>query len=324
VWIGLVSYGLYLYHVPLYEFVNAQHVVTSEPARFVLRFAIVGIVAAASYVVIERPIRRGAMSRAQLQVLTPVAVGAVVVAILVSTAGARHATPVELQSTVFSRAKDAAPDDAARVLVAGDSLASSFVSTALPRFVGEGIGGVVEWASSCDVLGGSVAVSATPPPTPPVCSFEDSYRGALKSFDPDVSVLVLGPSVVFDRFVDGRRLDVGTRAFDAYLFSRLDAMRALLIGNGARFMITTVPCMTPPTTGKYAGLATIQRDPERVAAVNRAMHAYAEEHDVRIVDLGDRVCRNPEYLSAYGTGLSAAGQTAAWKLLATTAHEARS
>jgi hypothetical protein len=138
-----------------------------------------------------------------------------------------------------------------------------------------------------------------------------------------VSVVVLGPSVVFDRAVDGRRLAVGTPEFDDYLFGRLDEMRALLAADGARFMVTTVPCMTPPTTGPYAGLAAIQRDPKRIAAVNDALRAYADRREVPIADLGHLVCNRPEYLDGHGTGLDLDGERAAWNLLASNARGER-
>jgi peptidoglycan/LPS O-acetylase OafA/YrhL len=323
VWIGLISYGLYLYHVPLFAFVDAQYVVTAEPARFVLRFLLVGLVATASYVFIERPIRRGALSRSTLLRLAPITAVVVVGALLASTAGARSEPPVERQSYAFSRVKSNAPGDALRVLVVGDSLASSLVSGLDPYFSGDGTRGVVEWASRCDVIGGTLALTADPPPPPPVCAFEDSYRGAVKSFDPDVSVVVLGPSVVFDRFVDGRRLAVGTPAFEAHLFRRLDAVRSLLVANGASFTVTTVPCMTPPTTGQYGGLAAIQRDEERVAAVNDALRTYADDRDVPIADLGPLVCSHLDYLNEHGNGFSADGRTAVWNLLAATARSTR-
>jgi len=323
VWIGLISYGLYLFHLPLFGMVNAQHVVTSEPGRVVLRFAVALAVAALSYLFVEHPIRKGALSGRRRQLLAAGTVVFVLVAFFVSTVGARGATPLELQTYQFSRAKGLSPHDAHRVLVAGDSFASSLVSHDLPQFTDAGIDGLVEWASKCDALGGVVALSPAATSAPaPTCSFEDSYRGAVESFDPDVSVLMLGPSVVFDRAVDGQRLEVGTPAFRYYLFSRLDAMRSPLADNGAALVLTTVPCLTPSTTGSYAGLATIERDPERTAAANDALRAYAEDNDLVIADLGDLVCDNPDYLAANGVRLSPEGQVAAWNLIASEAQAA--
>jgi hypothetical protein len=248
----------------------------------------------------------------------------VMVALVASTAHTRRATSLELQSVVFSRARGAAPPGSERVLVAGDSLASTFVSPTLPDFTGGGIKGVVEWASNCDVIGGVVAVAPDSiTRRPPTCNFEDSYRGAVRSFDPDVSVLVLGPSTVFDRAVDGRRLTVGTPAFDDYLFGRLDGIRALLDADGARLMVTTVPCMTPPTNGPYPGLSMLQRDKTRVAAINDALRSYADQRQVAVADLGQLLCRHPEYLDVHGTGLNAKGQLAAWNLLADEVEKAR-
>jgi hypothetical protein len=195
----------------------------------------------------------------------------------------------------------------------------------MPRYEQDGVRGVVEWASTCDPLGGSVALPGEEPPAPtkPCDDLKPSYMSAAKSFDPDVSVIVFGPSVVFDRFVDGRRLEVGTAAFDGYLSRRLDAMRAFLSGEGAGVMLATVPCLTPSTTGQYGGLGAIERDPKRIAAVNDALQQYAADRGVALTDLGALVCSHPEYLGPSGVQLSAAGQSAAWNLLATDAARAR-
>jgi peptidoglycan/LPS O-acetylase OafA/YrhL len=56
--VGLISYGLYLYHVPLDSFVNAQTLITNEAVLVLMRFGASVAVAAASYVWVERPIRR--------------------------------------------------------------------------------------------------------------------------------------------------------------------------------------------------------------------------------------------------------------------------
>jgi peptidoglycan/LPS O-acetylase OafA/YrhL len=60
--VGLISYGLYLYHVPLDSFVNAQTLITNEAALVLMRFGASVAVAGASYVWVERPIRRSALT----------------------------------------------------------------------------------------------------------------------------------------------------------------------------------------------------------------------------------------------------------------------
>jgi hypothetical protein len=225
-------------------------------------------------------------------------------------------SPPELQQQAISlaRARSRAPIGATRVLVAGDSLATSFASVARPEYSGLGIHGVVEWASGCDVLGGRVAIGRNVLPEEP-CSYADSYRSALSSYRPDVSVLVIGPTAVFDRQVNETRVDVGTPAYRDWLYARLDALRIALAANHTTFMLTTVPCMKPPATGTYAGFAAIQRDPRRMHDVNQVLEMYAENRGLRLADLGDYLCRHRDYLEADGVRLNETGRRAAWAWL---------
>jgi peptidoglycan/LPS O-acetylase OafA/YrhL len=323
--IGLISYGLYLFHFPVFGFVDAQHVIVSEPARIVMRFGLTAIIAIASYVWIEQPIRRGALSRARLQILTPLAVGVVVVAVLIGTSGAlpRPTFDEQLQATAFARAKNATPNGTLRVLMVGDSLATSFTTLTRPTFTGGGIHGIVQWASTCDVLGGKVALGPTVLKEQH-CSFKPAFTSAVRSFEPDTSVLVLGPSAMLDRVVGGKLLHVGTPEFQTFLFDRLDTVRSLLVERGATLLLTTVPCMTPPPTGPFAAFAVPERDPSRRAAVNNSLSRYAQQHGVRIADLGQLLCSHPAYVGADGVKLRPDALGAAWTWLAPRAREAAS
>jgi peptidoglycan/LPS O-acetylase OafA/YrhL len=321
--IGLISYGLYLYHVPLFGFVDAQDVVRNEAGLVVMKIGLALIVATASYFLIERPIRHGALTRGRLLVVAPTAIAAVAAIVVVSTRGAAPPPATEVQAAVFRQARIEAPDSSTRVLMAGDTFASSFVTEEQPRFEGADIQGVVEWASEgCDVLGNRIAIGDTVLPASAACEFRPSYRHAMIGYQPDVVVLTFGPNLVFDRVVDDERYDVGTPEHREWLYGRLDDLRELLERGGAQLVLTTVPCMSPPTTGQYAGLAGPMRDPERIETVNAELREYARDRDVRIADVGSFLCSNPEYMGDTGVHLSAAGVNAAWSELAPIAREA--
>ncbi len=55
--LGRISYGVYLYHWPIYVIVDEARTGLSGPALLGLRLAATGVAAALSYVLIERPIR---------------------------------------------------------------------------------------------------------------------------------------------------------------------------------------------------------------------------------------------------------------------------
>lgn len=60
-WLGLISYGVYLFHYPLFLALDAPRVPVEGAALFVLRVAASVGVAAASFALLERPVRRGTL-----------------------------------------------------------------------------------------------------------------------------------------------------------------------------------------------------------------------------------------------------------------------
>ncbi|HWB38263.1 MAG TPA: acyltransferase, partial [Rugosimonospora sp.] len=59
VWLGRISYGVYLYHWPLFEYLDAGRTGLSGLGLLALRLTAVLVVATLSYHLIEQPIRRG-------------------------------------------------------------------------------------------------------------------------------------------------------------------------------------------------------------------------------------------------------------------------
>jgi hypothetical protein len=257
-----------------------------------------------------------------LLVVAPTSIAAVVVLILVTTSGSAPPPSSELQLAVFNQARLDAPPGSTRVLMAGDTFASSFVSADQPQFDGSDIRGVVEGASGCDVLDDQIAIGTTILPASPPCEYAASYFTAIVGFQPDVAALTFGPSLVFDRVVDGERLDVGTPEHRAWLYEQLDELIESLGRDGAVPLLTTVPCMTPPTTGTYAGLAGPLLDPRRRDAANEDLRAYAEDRDLSIADIGSFLCSHPDYMSDTGVHVTVDGADAAWTELAPIAREA--
>jgi peptidoglycan/LPS O-acetylase OafA/YrhL len=126
--IGLRSYGLYLWHWPIFVWLEAHPPFElSGWALFALELVISGIVAAVSYVVIEQPIRRGGWQARQVYSLSAggalIAVGALVIA----TIGAPPPLTVQAQ-------RDASGDVGTligtgdQVAIFGDSVAEIMTS----------------------------------------------------------------------------------------------------------------------------------------------------------------------------------------------------
>ncbi|MDQ6852422.1 MAG: acyltransferase family protein [Actinomycetota bacterium] len=87
-WIGLISYGLYLWHWPVYVALNEQSVGTSGATLLAVRLAFTFALATASFYLVEQPIRRGAWRGWRIRVTAPVVTGSIAVALLLVTANA--------------------------------------------------------------------------------------------------------------------------------------------------------------------------------------------------------------------------------------------
>jgi peptidoglycan/LPS O-acetylase OafA/YrhL len=127
--LGLISYGVYLYHWPIDIVLDQKRLGFGGWPLFLVQTAVTLTVAIASYRIIEQPIRRGALSSVQLRKLTPAIAVALVAVVLVSTRGARSqitAGPALGGQTAIlaaAVARNAAPPGAQRVLIVGNSVA---------------------------------------------------------------------------------------------------------------------------------------------------------------------------------------------------------
>ena len=85
--LGLISYGVYLYHWPLFLWLSPERTGLSGPALFAVRMSSTLGIAIASYVLIEQPIRTGRQLRGTWpRVVAPVAVSGLVVLAIAVTA----------------------------------------------------------------------------------------------------------------------------------------------------------------------------------------------------------------------------------------------
>ncbi len=126
-WLGLISYGTYLWHWPVYLVLSPDRTGIDGWPLVLLRLAATLVVAVLSYVVVEQPIRRGTLRRVDLRVASPLAAVVVVLALLVGTSGATSAAPVgeavlpDEQPEATAAIQAAAPG-AERIMVTGNSV----------------------------------------------------------------------------------------------------------------------------------------------------------------------------------------------------------
>ncbi|HEY5013952.1 MAG TPA: acyltransferase family protein [Acidimicrobiia bacterium] len=134
--LGLISYGVYLYHWPIDIVLDSERTHLQGWPLILVQTLITIAIAIASYVIIEQPIRRGALTSRTLQRLAPAVAITLVIVLFAATAR----TPRTAQALVNSartalasarlprigaaeRAFKLAPPGSRRVLVIGDSVA---------------------------------------------------------------------------------------------------------------------------------------------------------------------------------------------------------
>jgi peptidoglycan/LPS O-acetylase OafA/YrhL len=315
VWLGKISYGLYLWHWPLFQFVTADSTGLRGPALLAARCALTLAVATVSYYVIEQPIRRGQWMR-RVPRLAPVAAAVVTMATVAALVGV--ATMPEPNTSVVAapvvivpphpssgaasrpghvppiRRAGRAPGAAPRVTFFGDSV-SWTLGTYLPPH--PGLTTTVRAVEGCGIaVLPDILQEGTPHTNYWYCpSWPAIWRKGLAADDPDVSVILLDRWELMDRRLNGTYRHVGQPDFDAYLTGMLEQAVQIVSAKGAAVVMLTAPYThraERPDGGLYP-----EDEPARVDAWNVLLRAEAARHPgiVRVLDLNKVICPGGQF-----------------------------
>ncbi|CAA9239923.1 MAG: hypothetical protein AVDCRST_MAG20-1679 [uncultured Acidimicrobiales bacterium] len=322
--IGRISYGLYLWHWPVYIVLTSGRVGLSGTALLLLRLAVTAVVSLASYRFLEMPVRRGAFSGPRAGLTTASAALATVLSIVVVSAVARPPADVNAGLAAFAEPPD---PNATRVLLVGDSAAFTLTYA----FPGEELRSRITLDShgvlGCGVVLGrshfgdrGVAQDSECP------SVFDDWRDKVTRFDPQVSVVMVGAWEVVDREVDGEVLRVGTAAYRRYLLDRLDEGLDILTRGGHHpVALLGVPCYGRSRTAVDPRLDDARSDDGRTAWVDAVFReAAARAGAVTFVDLAAYLCpagrfvdeREGVRMREDGVHFTAEGGRLVWRWLA--------
>jgi peptidoglycan/LPS O-acetylase OafA/YrhL len=308
--LGLISYGVYLWHWPVYLVLTPDRTGWDGYGLFAARVLVTLAIAAASYKVIEMPIRRGALRqwRASWALAPATAVGLAVALVLVTRGGAPalflSASPsgaMPLPSSISQPdGTGAAVSAPIRVMAVGDSVGLS-MAWGLER-VGPAWGLSIwnKGGVGCGFLPGDEELDAygkwSTTKADTCRDWRSAWSSDVDAFQPDVVVILFGPWDTLDLKVGDRVLVVGTPEWEAYALQELSHTVDVLSARGARVMLLTSPCFKPRDLGLDAA-ARLQLNPERVGELNDLYWEFARQHadQTVIVDLNRLVCPEGEY-----------------------------
>ncbi len=319
---GRISYGLYLYHWPIFLVLTEARTGLTGYALLAVRFAITFAAADLSFRLLERPLRvRPGSARAirSRRSTRPVrtgrypltngfavagVAGLVVAALLVSTTGstavARRgaiAPPPKLGYVAPGGANAADPE---RALLIGDSMALTLGEGVSRSSTSWGVDVTNAGAVGCDLdpqstvnVMGTVSKAAQGCP-----EWRATWARSVAAINPDVVVVLLGRWEEIDRLYDGRWTSVGQPAFDAHLRSELGQIVSICSARGAEVVFLTLPYIAQ-TTVQPDGAPWDMNLPSRTNAYNSDVRSVVAAHksESAIVNLNQMLDPQGHYVS---------------------------
>jgi len=307
VWLGTISYGIYLWHWPIFLAINGARTGASGLPLFVVRCIATLGVATASWWVIEHPIRRWRPVRVPMLRLAVATVAtAIAVTLLVVPVGDPQGTLPSGVSTAALTAS-APPVETLRPLsvpqqngprmhtvsVFGDSVAWTMMRYLPPT---PGIKFIDNTAIGCGIVrGGPYRYQGQTLDQKPECdAWPDRWAQRIGYDRPDVVLLIIGRWETIDRVNEGHWTHIGDPAFDQYLTGELRRGLDILASTGARLVVTTEPYNRrgeEPDGSLYP-----EDDPDRVDEWNALLRrVIGNRPNVEVLDLNKKLCPGGYY-----------------------------
>jgi peptidoglycan/LPS O-acetylase OafA/YrhL len=307
VWLGTISYGVYLWHWPIFLAVNGERTGWSGLPLFVVRcIATIGV-ACASWWVIEHPIRGWRPVRVPMLRLAVATVATAIAATLVivpvgnpqgtlppgvSTAAMMaQVPPVETLRPLSAPLQNGPRPHT--VSVFGDSVAWTLMRYLPPK---PGIKFIDNTTIGCGIVrGGPYRYQGETLDQKPECeAWPDRWAERINYERPDVVLLIIGRWETIDRVSEGHWTHIGDPAFDQYLAGELRRALDILGSTGARLVVTTEPYNRrgeQPDGSLYP-----EDDPDRVDDWNELLRrVIGNRANVEVLDLNDKLCPNGYY-----------------------------
>jgi lysophospholipase L1-like esterase len=242
--LGWISYGVYLWHWPVYVVLDPVRTGIDAWPLLVLRIAVTLVIAIASYVFLEQPIRHGAGTSTLWRVLTPAAAVVLVAVVVGTTTGATEPRIEAVGSRVSTQraANEAARTPGAqRIMVVGNSVgyflgrALAQIPSPAPKVVLDGALPACVFPSSAESMRYGDSVTHRD-----VRDCDTRWTGQLRTFRPDTVLFVYGEPGQADYRYGGRWLTPCSHGYDSLFRRSLESMIRRFQRTGAHVVVSTV------------------------------------------------------------------------------------
>ena len=290
-WIGLISYGIYLWHWPLILWLTPASTGLDGIALALLRLGATVGVAAASFYLVERPIRRGsigplALTPRRLGIIVPVSMAIMALVMVSSTSRATPSASEPEPSTTPVALLGSTTVEAPVLAVVGDSVPKELMPAIQSEAEARGWSVLPLAYGGCSVTGAfQVDDEGRPFNWSSRCSegFAAMQSQAIRKFDPDI-VLWYSSRERFSVLADDVVKQAGSPEHREQLEGDLEAAYQRLTAGGAEVVIVSPTPWSPAVIGKCA--AGDSAPPECV--VDDALYASFDDLSASLQTLAER------------------------------------
>ena len=285
--LGLISYGVYLWHWPVYVWLSPERVDLSRWPLLGLRLVVTFAIAIASYYWVEMPIRRGAFSASTLRWLTPAAAALLIAVTLVTTRG--YVSPAlaaddARQSTAAATRLAGAKPGSRRLMVVGNSVGFFLAAEGFGHFPTEPPVVPLNAALAGCNFPFTAKVRYGSPTAQPGIDCREPWSEGIKTFNPDVVLLLLGDAGNISYLHDGHWIQPCDKGYAAFHRKALEGALTELTSRGAHLVLTTGAYSRIPQNVDVALR-------EETDCANAVVKKFGAAHpEVGLIDMGRFVC----------------------------------
>jgi len=308
-YLGAISYGLYLFHWPIFVLVdNARTGLVGWPL-FLVRVGLSFATAAASFHFLEMPVRRGILRGWRAWVVTPLAVGGTAALAVAATAGATtpvNAVPAGAGGLPIASTAPVGGDRGTsaivptvpagtggpiRVLLVGDSEASFLGFGLGPDSATHNVDYEGDGVFGCGLLNGTTLFHGTyvngdagqrgGHVVVPCDTQLTRWKADVEAYHPDVVLLADGEYEVRNQLIGKTWTSIGSPEFDTREMAALTSATRVLSSTGAKVVLLTAPYYHQ--LEQADGQPWPEDAPERVDRYNSMLRLVAARSHGRVV-----------------------------------------